>query len=236
MATAMPQNVAEDMGGMGDLKEILNSSGPVVNAVLLSARDGVVKDLQVDTTPKKQMVKQILGGPFTFLGQYEDEGIMLMMRKDQDDLKLRLPINKHKLQPPFQESVVHGDILAIKVASEEEEAKSSAVMSNEEFFLDYTKDEYEKFAARTDIQIPKPPPTKAPDTTMSDEGEESEEEEEEEVDGESDSEDEEGGFMAVLMGQVIERFQQEHGRMPNEQELQALESAISQKLGASIPE
>ena len=35
----------------------------------------------------------------------------------------------------------------------------------------------------------------------------------------------------MLMGQVIGRFEQENGRKPNEDELKAFESAISQKLG-----
>merc|ERR1711971_350431 len=69
-----------------NIANILNSTGPIVNAVLLKAGNGngnnIVEDIQVDTTPKKQMVSKILGGPFTFLGQYEDEGIVLMIRKD----------------------------------------------------------------------------------------------------------------------------------------------------------
>lgn len=231
MATAMiPNQAAASNNGMGDLKKILNSTGPIVNAVLLAAGDGV-KDMEVDTTPKKQMVQEILGGPFTFLGQYEEEGIVLMVRREQSD---SLPANSHKLQPPFHEATVRGDILALKVAPEstEEGEETSITKSNEEFFLNYTKEEYERFSARTDIKIVTP--TKS-DTAMSgeDEAEYSEEEEDEEVEGEYDSEDEdeEGGFMAVLMGQVLQRFQQENGRMPDEQELKALESAISQKLG-----
>jgi hypothetical protein len=236
MANAMlPNQAADSNNGMGDLKKILNSTGPIVNAVLLSAGEGV-KDMKVDTTPKKQMVQEILGGPFTFLGQYEDEGIVLMVRKEQLDA---LPANPHKLQPPFHEAAVRGDILALKVAPEDTEdgEDTSVNKSNEEFFLNYTKNEYETFAARTDIKTVTPTKT---DAAMSDddEGEYSEEEEEEEegeMEGEDDSEDEEedgeGGFMAILMGQVLQRFQQENGRMPDEQERKALESAIAQKLG-----
>jgi hypothetical protein len=238
MATAMHPNqaaasAAASNNGMGDLKKILNSTGPIVDAVLLSAGEGV-KDVKVDTTPKKQMVQEILGGPFTFLGQYEDEGIVLMVRREQLDA---LPANPHKLQPPFHEAAVRGDILALKVAPEslEDGEDTSVNKSNEEFFLNYTKNEYEKFAARTDIQTVTPTKTDAAMSEDDDEGEYSEEEEEEEeMEGESDSEDEEdeeGGFMAILMGQVLERFQQENGRVPDEQELKALESAIAQKLG-----
>ena len=41
----------------------------------------LITELPVDTTPKKSMVSQILGGPFTFLGQYEQEGTMVMIRQ-----------------------------------------------------------------------------------------------------------------------------------------------------------
>lgn len=217
-----------------NINKILNSDGPIVNAVLLSASEGT-KDVQVDTTPKKQMVQKILGGSFTFLGQYEDEGIVLMVRRDQDEVQL--PTNNHKLQPPFHETTVKGDILALKVAPEGEEGDENINMNkaNDEFFLNYTKDEYVKFEARTDIKTVTPTKTAATaeeeDVEFS-EGED-DEDDEEEMEGEDDSEDEEdgeGGFLELLMGQVLQRFQQDNGRMPDEQELAALQSAISQKL------
>jgi hypothetical protein len=217
-----------------DVSKILNSTGPIVNAVLLSAgAEGIAKDIQVDTTPKKQMVQQILGGPFTFLGQYEDEGIVLMIRREQEDL----PANTHKLQPPFNESIVKGDILALKVAPEPEGEDENISLNkpNDEFFLNYTKEEYEKFEARTDIKTVTPTKSSMPDDEEDIEfSEEEEEAKGEEMEGEDDSEDEDdgaGGLMEILMGQVLQRFQQENGRMPDEQELAALESAISQKLG-----
>lgn len=231
----------------GDIKKILNSTGPIVNGVLLSATQGI-QDIKVDTTPQKQMVQSILGGPFTFLGQYEDEGIVLMMRNQQqgDDADDNLPVNPHKLQPPFQDATVRGDILVLKVAPEEEPAdgddeenNNNCIVnkSNEEFFLNYTMDEFTKFAARTDVVAPV---VSMEDIEEDDDEEDaSDEEDEEEMEGEDDSEDEEegaGGFMELLMGQVLQRFQQENGRMPDELELQALQGAIAQKLGGAVDE
>ncbi|KAL3942100.1 MAG: hypothetical protein SGBAC_003637 [Bacillariaceae sp.] len=215
-----------------DISKVMKSEGPIVDAVLLSATDSAVKAIRLDTTPKNQMVAKTLGGPFTFLGQYEDEGLMLMIRRDPDD---SLPTNPHKMQPPFNETTVKGDILVLKVAPEtpEEEANAQEVFKpNDEFFLNYTKEEYEAFAARTDVVPVAVSPTNS-DEVMSEEEVASEEEEEEEVEGEDDSEDEDeaGGFMAMLMGNVLQRFQEENGRKPSEEELKALESAISQKLG-----
>ena len=75
----------------------------------------------------------------------------------------QLPINPHKLQPPFDKEVIRGDILVLKVAdtdnddddNEEEDKNPQAAMakamaefhamtdvSNDAFFLNYTKDEY----------------------------------------------------------------------------------------------
>mmetsp|Transcript_24996 Transcript_24996/g.46633 ORF Transcript_24996/g.46633 Transcript_24996/m.46633 type:complete len:233 (+) Transcript_24996:312-1010(+) len=223
--STIPKEVAAAIA-MGDninIGKILQSTGPVVDAVLLSS-DATVNKVRVDTTPKKQMVQTILGGPFTFLGQYEDEGIVLMVRRNAEDL----PVNAHRLQPPFDETTVRGDILALRVAPQED---SEDPKSNEDFFLDYTKEEYEKFASRTDIVASVTPNQSSLEEEQEDYSED-DVEEDEEMEGEDDSEVEEegGGFMELLMGQVLQRFQHEHGRMPDEQELKALENAISQKL------
>mmetsp|Transcript_8797 Transcript_8797/g.16051 ORF Transcript_8797/g.16051 Transcript_8797/m.16051 type:complete len:518 (+) Transcript_8797:78-1631(+) len=157
----------------------------------------LIDEMEVDTTPRKSMVSQILGGDFTFLGQYEEEGTMVMIRRpaweldedeeEEDDSsgleeKVRMddvpPMNPHALQPPLHNVKVRGDILLMRVAETQEEldhddddkvdvsnddgeAKSNTakeakaekihVPTNDEFFLDYTKEEYLKFAARTDI-------------------------------------------------------------------------------------
>jgi Family of unknown function (DUF5880) len=223
--------------GGGDIAKLLKSEGPVVTAVILKA-DATIEQVQIDTTPQKQMVQTMLGGPFTFLGQYEDEGIILMCRRGEND---QLPVNQHTLQPPFEESRVRGDILCLRVAAqeddEEDEVDAIATKSNDEFFLNYSKDEYVRFAARTDVKAPKA--AVGEDTTEDDQVEAIESEEDEEgMEGESDeddddNEDEASSFMEMLMGQVIQRFQEDNGgRMPDEMELQAIQSAISQKMGA----
>ena len=40
----------------------------------------LIDEIEIDTTPSKSMVAKILGGSFTFLGQYEEEGVVLMVR------------------------------------------------------------------------------------------------------------------------------------------------------------
>jgi len=151
------------------------------------------------------------------------------------------------LQPPFRDTIVRGDILALKVAAVEEDeddemnttanATTMALpKSNDEFFLNYTKDEYLKFAARTDVEF-KPMEEDDDDEEVveedDDDDESSQEGDEMEDDEDDDDEDEdgEGGFMELLMGQILQRFQQENGRMPDEQELKTFESAMAEKLG-----
>ena len=106
--TTMPNTAAAAELHGTDIKGILQSTGPTVKAVLLrhmhpSGRDTkphaspirddqhphhrqvlteLVEEIEVDTTPAKAQVKEILGGPWTFVGQYEEEGIMLMARKE----------------------------------------------------------------------------------------------------------------------------------------------------------
>lgn len=225
-----------------DISKLLKSKGPIVQAVLLrSGPEATIEQVEIDTTPQKQMVSKILGGPFTFLGQYEEEGIMLICLRDGDNKKLAC--NEHKLQPPFDASHVRGDILLLRVAAEEdtEEGTDGAVVdtlaskSNDEFFLDYTKDEYTRFAARTDIKPPNPCSQQEEEAENMDSDDHEEEKDdddgEENFEGESDEDDDDAiGFIELLMGQVIERFQKEHGRMPDEVEMEALQSAIAQKV------
>ena len=52
--------------------------GPVVKCVMLRA-SGVAEQLQVDMSPKLQETQKLLGGGATFLGQWEDLEVILMV-------------------------------------------------------------------------------------------------------------------------------------------------------------
>lgn len=259
-----------------------------------------MEEIEVDTTPKKSMVAQVLGGDFTFLGQYEDEGIMVMVRRpdwenedssfDESDIP---PVNPHPLQPPFDEVEVRGDILLIRVAEtneeldddddkndddndkeeEEEEDESEeqgeeasdlkpaaveeteegneeklvSVPANDDFFLDYSMEEYLKFASRTDVEGP-------PILEQSEEtGEEENEEEagESKVDGdededydpevdelsdeEFDDEEHQVGMMNLILGQILRKFHEENGRGPDTLELLEMRKALADRLGVEVP-
>ena len=264
-----------------------------------------ISQIMIDTTPKKSMVSKILGGPFTFLGQYEEEGIVLMVRKydhNESNNDENLVVNPHQLQPPFDEATVYGDILIMRVAAVDEDedgddvtevenenehehtkteeekvtvadngndsgksqdgnhivsdasAASAAtaatavgpkVVSNEEFFLNYTKEEYIKFASRTDIVAP--PMEEEEELLSNGDGEEEEEGDEEEGgsdnDDDYDEDDDEDYFddeddeecqismLNMILAQIIKRFREENGRGPDTEELLAMKSALAEKLG-----
>lgn len=246
----------------------------------------LIEQVSIDTTPKKNQVSQILGGPFTFLGQYEEEGTMVMVRvpptvEDQEDdgedeeengekdvpqRRGGLELNPHLLQPPLHNCVVYGDILLLKVApcndddddddndkEEEEETnqeKQETVLANEDFFLNYTKEEYIQFASRTDI-VAQDPPSEDPEED-DEEGEEmdsdeqvthdeSDSDEEFQLTGSDDEMDDEDedcqiGMMNLILAQIIKRFREEHGRGPDTLELLTMRSALAEKLGIQCDE
>jgi len=280
-----------------DIGSVLLSDGPIVQCVLLrsqiensSAKKScevsdketlhkLIKQIPVDTTPKKSMVANILGGPFTFLGQYEDEGTMLMIKRTDDNSEdnVKGMRNPHVLQPPFENTEVYGDILIMRVAPidevtmsdqdckeknesctidqpgpegpekvEENSMKSTQAdindsdsSSNKDFFLDYTKEEYLKFSARTDVVPPNPIPDECSEEDIaSDDNSESSEEFvlPEEGDSEEESDDEDSvGMMNLILGQILKKFREQNGRGPDTQELLNMRSALAEKLGVDVP-
>jgi len=255
-------------------------------------RTDLIAEISIDTTPKKSMVSQILGGPFTFLGQYEEEGIVVMIRREQDTTdegeEADLARNPHTLQPPLHDRTVYGDILLMRVAPEEDtpvdseptntengaivgsdsantkqEAETTdtddtsneedtstscgGTKTNDEFFLNYTKEEYITFASRTDILPEEDNDDDKNDEEISgdendvqadsDGGEPKGEEEDDDYiidsdeDADSDDEDCQIGMMNLILGQILKRFQEENGRGPDTHELLTMRAALCSKLG-----
>jgi hypothetical protein len=250
--------------------------------------DHLMEQLELDMTPSKSMVEKTLGGPFTFLGQYEDEGIVIMVRQAHEDeeeyptqeeleelklyeLKLLLedrdispegmleksdmvqallqdfelpPINPHQLQPPLHKKTIRGDILVVKVAETEEELdqenvdeKDVVVPANDEFFLNYTMEQYIQFASRTDIEeheIEEPEEGEGSDEEDSDEEEEGEEGEG--GDDEDIAEEDKSAMFNLVMNEVLRQYREDNGRGPNTQELLELRSAIAKQLEVEVAE
>ena len=131
------------------------------------------------------------------------------------------------------------DADAAAAAAAASEAVAATTKSNDDFFLDYTREEYLKFAARTDI----------PEYEI-DDGDEEEEEEEEaaggsdedngsdeefEMEAPDDDDDAQVGMMNLIFGQILRRFREENGRGPDTRELLEMRSALAERLGVDVP-
>ncbi|CAM9094032.1 unnamed protein product, partial [Ectocarpus fasciculatus] len=71
--------------------------------------DGTEEEIEVDMTPSLRRCQEILGGELTFLGQWEDLQVVILVSKDQSGKGAKK--NRHKLQPPFHAATAYGDIL-----------------------------------------------------------------------------------------------------------------------------
>lgn len=294
-----------------DIARVLQSKGPVViKCVLLKhirsdGKDGkphptsphadgthqrvvLVEDIdevQIDVTPEKTQIQELLGGPFTFLGQYEEEGTVVIARKDLPDnladlsvKQLRelcrdhyldtsgvleksdlvdalwatqLPYNPHQLQPPLDKVRVRGDILLMRVAKTDEaldddddddnegsakNKKKAAhnklrVLPNDEFFLDYSKEEYVNFASRTDVHAPEPAED---DDDEEEEDDDEEEEDDEDYDPSMEDEEEKQAMLNLVMGEVLRKFREEHGRGPDTRELLEIRGHVASQLDVEV--
>jgi hypothetical protein len=277
VAAAAPQN---PIAGV-DIAKLLRSTGPVVKCVVLrtgndekthdakkqssKAADDplnshLVEEIEIDTTPKKNEVEKALGGPFTFIGQYEEEGIMLMARRDnhnaeeeesEDETDDSSNWNPHKLQPPFENLKIRGDILIMKVAEvddplDEPGADASAAAApipNDEFFLPYSKEEWLRFAARTDYVPPELPEEEEEeeseaeeDCEQEDEGDWSGDDDEEEDDDDIDEEKAKGAMLNLVLSTCLKKFREDNGRGPSTEELCVLKMTVANKLGMDLPE
>ena len=146
-----------------------------------------------------------MGGPISFLGQYEDEGVVVMSLREQGASNTA-PLNKHKLQPPLHKAQVKGDIVIMKVADEG---------STGSFFLPYTLSDFKKFSEKSieEFEVKANGEELAKDLLLAkgnldeDEDEDSESEVES-VEGESDSDDEGEGedMIGLLMANMMQKF------------------------------
>jgi Family of unknown function (DUF5880) len=94
-----------------DVTAVMSSEGPIVTVVMLRA-NGSIEELVLDMSPKLQLVAKELGGSVGFLGQWEMLEVVLVIRADQDDEKVA--ISSQKLQPPFHDASVRGDIMLMR--------------------------------------------------------------------------------------------------------------------------
>ena len=89
----------------------------MVKAVLLNVKRNDVHEINVDLSPEKNEICKILRGKATFLGQWEEELVVILKCKESVfDLKL----NENILPRPFSNMDVDGRILLIRMDEESE--------------------------------------------------------------------------------------------------------------------
>ena len=334
---ATPAAASAEAKKPAGLAAVLRSSGPIVTGVLLdmgptetvgnnkeeSTKEAaatnddtrnvlshLIREIQVDTTPSNNGAAAALGGgPITFLGQFPDEGCVVMARREstepaevtdyrscslsqlrehckerqvnmtgmveKQDLVDALEqhsgtdVNPHIPLPPPLHKVrdVRGPILLLRVAATDEEEpmlendddedeaatleravaefERASAVSNDEFFLNYSKDEYVKFASRTDHVIPSSSEEEEDDDEEAEEGgsdegdgkdDEEDSDDDEDFDPSEASEDEKRLLMNFIFSEVLEQFREQNGRGPDSDEVLELRKSVAQKLGMELPD
>lgn len=242
-----------------DITRILNSAGPIVTCVLIlpsesnnEEKEDIITEVRVDTTPQKREVENVLGGPITFLGQYIEEGVVVMTKKEDEENDTDTTRNRIKLPMPLHEVVAYS-ALVMKVSQEDDDDDNA---TNEDFFLDYSKEKYLDLVNRGGETRQEP-------IEEDDEGEQSNDEVSDDDDGDLDadsdgvvldddddydddfedddeemdldSEEERIGMLNLCMGQVLRRFHQENGHGPDTRQLLEMRHALASKLGVDLP-
>jgi hypothetical protein len=218
--------------------EIMDSTGKVQPAVLLKA-DGAMSEVKFDTTPRLKEVNKTLGCDqhenITFAGQWEDvvtkgDSVLLILRFKAEELKL--PINQNKLQPPFHEAKIPGDILL-----QRSDENGNVLPFTLKHYKNFQKKEIKEWTPADDEV--------ADDDEDDDEDSDDDDEEDEEFgeEGESDDEDdeEEDAAVAAMLDNVevdpakaqaklLEFLMQyaidNNGATPSEEELQTIKGTI----------
>jgi len=93
------------------MASLMQEDGPVVSVVILCA-DGSTEEKKIDMTPKLNSIPGLLGGKATFVGQWRSLDVVLMSLRNPSE---ETPRNAHQLPPPFQDDVVQGDIVLIRM-------------------------------------------------------------------------------------------------------------------------
>ena len=181
------------------------SSGSSSSSSTLPSKNGVPVEVSLDMTPKVCAPALQLGGSATICASYDDIDVIVMKLREPAE---NTPVNPHKLPAPFQEFVVKGPILFVRMDQDSEPR-------------DFSLEEYVQYAKKVALNPPAP---------MKD-LEEEEDDEEEAGDGEEDEEsdgDENDDYWQHVVDRVVTIFKESKGRDPTEEELKVLLEQLNQ--------
>ena len=198
---------------------------------MLLKQDGSEEELSLDMTPSKKMTQETLGGQITFMGQWEDMEVILVINKAAQEEASAAKRNLHKLQPPFHDADVYGDILLMR--SDADGNPKGLPLAD-----------YEAFKKR-DIKEWKPVELEEGGAEDEDDEEGEDDEEDEEDDDEDDEDDDEGEdedeedteiekmYLDVLKKKVITQYQAVHGKDPTDEEADDLARRLLSAISAA---
>lgn len=199
-----------------DINKLMTTSYENIVCVLLK-QDGQTEEIIIDMTPRLKETQKILGGDVTFLGQWEEMEVILMINRNQSKDDNRK--NQHKLQPPFHEVVCYGDILLSRSDANGDPAN-------------FTLQEYTDF---TRLTIPEWGVDDIDDMDRKACGSDDDNdciEEGSNEDGINDSDNEE--TLGKLKSHCFDSFVQQNGREPTEEEMESMLDNLMAKLGEGI--
>ena len=103
------------------ITKLMETKGPVVKLVVLKANGETVQET-VDMSPNLNPMGGLLNCTgVTFLGQYEDLQVALVMCHEKDEKYASLQVNKHILPPPIpSDEKVMGDLVLVRMNEEAE--------------------------------------------------------------------------------------------------------------------
>jgi hypothetical protein len=88
----------------------------MVKCVLISEKLGEIREIE---SPLQRDIYTLLKGPGTFLGQYEDIDVVIMKCRQRESL-MELVRNENKLPKPFDEELILGPILLVRMSEASE--------------------------------------------------------------------------------------------------------------------
>tara|TARA_R110002072_G_scaffold84065_2_gene190567 strand:+ start:5829 stop:6164 length:336 start_codon:yes stop_codon:yes gene_type:complete len=90
---------------------MLDESFDPIKAVLADVEKGNIREIIIDISSKNFEITKYLGGYGTFVGQWEDHYVVIMMRQEQMDYDR----NMNTLSAPFHNEIINGPILLIRM-------------------------------------------------------------------------------------------------------------------------
>ena len=87
----------------------------MVSAVLINEGLNDIQEIDLDISPERNEIYNILGGRATFVGQWEQLDVVIIKRASGDG-----SLNLNKLPSPFHDETIFGPILLVRMDEESE--------------------------------------------------------------------------------------------------------------------